>query len=157
MVKRLTLSLVVASVLAATIPLIAQGFLIGPKPQNKWIEYLYRANGAAPGAKTSTLLANGSAVGFNFPTTPDTSLFTTKHPAYNDIVLGNLTNKTVSASITVTATGPFTYYGQGTPSNPCGTPANVRLYFETLNNDLGESQYWWSNPVSYPLATGSRR
>jgi hypothetical protein len=94
-------------------------------------------------------------VAFNFLPTPDTSGFQTKHPAYNGKLLGDLTGKTVSASGNVSgATGAFTYYGEGSPSNPCGTPANVRLYFETNNNELGESQYWWSNPVSYPLANG---
>lgn len=66
------------------------------------------------------------------------------------------TGKTVSTSFTVTgATGAFTYYGQNTASNPCLAPANVRLYFETNNNELGYSQYWWSNPVSQTLANGT--
>jgi hypothetical protein len=142
--------------MAFTIPSGAQsGFLIGPKPENKWIEYFYRANGVAPAPKPSTLVNGGTAVAFNFLPTPDTSGFQTKHPAYNGKLLGDLTGKTVSASGNVSgATGAFTYYGEGSPSNPCGTPANVRLYFETNNNELGESQYWWSNPVSYPLANG---
>ena len=47
---------------------------------------------------------------------------------------------------------------EGTLGNPCGTPASVRLYFETTNNELGYSQYWWSNngaASSYVLAPGS--
>lgn len=46
----------------------------------------------------------------------------------------------------------FNYYKQGNPENPCPREANVRLYFETKNDALGESQYWWSNPVSIDLA-----
>jgi hypothetical protein len=131
-------------------------FLIGPKPEKKWMEYFYRANGAAPAPKPSTLVNDGNAVAFNFPDTPDVSGFNTKHPAYNGTLLGDLTGKNVSASYAITgATGAFTYYGQGTASNPCGTPANVRLYFETNNNELGESQYWWSNPESDLLANGT--
>ena len=133
------------------------GFLIGPKPEKKWMELLYRANGAAPGAKPALLVNNGTAVGFTFPVGADASMFTTKHPAYNGQLLGNLTNKSaVVANIQVSGTG-FTYYGEGTPSNPCGTQASVRLYFETTNNELGYSQYWWSNngaTGSYVLAAG---
>src|ERR1041384_7335239 len=119
--------------MAFTIPSGAQsGFLIGPKPENKWMEYFYRANGVAPAPKPSTLV-NGNAVAFTFTTTPDVAGFQTKHPAYNGRFLGDLTAKTVSANYTVTgASSPFTYYGQGTASNPCDdVPANVRLYFET--------------------------
>lgn len=142
--------------MAFTNPSGAQsGFLIGPKPENKWMQYFYRANGVAPAPKPSTLVNSGTAVAFDFLPTPDTAGFQTKHPAYNGKLLGDLTGKTVSASGNVSnVAGLFTYYGQGSPSNPCGTPANVRLYFETNNNELGESQYWWSNPVSYPLANG---
>ena len=132
----------------------AQSFLIGPKAEKKWMEYFYRASGAAPAPKPSELMSGGG-IGFTFTRTPDVSGFSTKHPAYNGTLLGDLTAKTVSADMYVNSLGGvFTYYGQGTLGNPCGTPANVRLYFETNNNELGESQYWWSNPVSYPLATG---
>lgn len=133
----------------------AQAFLLAPKGEKKWMEYFYRANGAAPGAKPSVLMSGG--IGFTFPDTPDTSGFSTKHPAYNGSLLGNLENKTVSANISVTSFGAFTYYGQGSPGNPCGTPATVRLYFQTQKNDLGESQYWWSYSAgsSYVLAPGS--
>lgn len=79
----------------------------------------------------------------------------TGHPAYNAVLLGDLTGKTLSADYDIQAAGGlFTYYGQGTSSNPCSTPASVRLYFSTNNNQLGESQYWWSNPESGQLAGG---
>lgn len=148
--SRLVFAVVMSSMLAIALPVLAQTFLIGPKPENKWMQYFYRANGVAPAPKPSTLVNGGTAVGFTFLDTPDTALFMTGHPAYNATLLGDLTGKTVSASIVISATGgTFIYYGT------CGnTPANVRLYFSTNNNELGESQYWWSNPVSYPLANG---
>lgn len=152
---RLVFAVVMSSVLAMALPVLAETFFIDPKPEKKWMQYFYRANGVAPAPKPSTLVNGGTAVGFTFLDTPDTALFMTGHPAYNGTLLGDLTGETVSASVTISATGPFTYYGQGTASNPCGTPASVRLYFSTNNNELGESQYWWSNPDSNPLAPGS--
>lgn len=146
------LAVALAALFLSTAPTQAvSSFLIGPKPEKKWMEYFYRANGVAPAPKPSTLVNGGSAVAFDFPSTPDVAGLNTKHPAYNGTLLGDLTVKTVSASYEISgATGPFIFYGS------CGTtPANVRLYFETNNNDLGESQYWWSNPVSNPLANGS--
>jgi hypothetical protein len=133
----------------------AQSFLVGPKGEKKWMESFYRANGVAPAPKPSELRSGG--IGFTFTSTPDVAGFNTSHPAYNGAFLGDLTGETVSADITITASGPFTYYGQGTPGNPCGTPATARLYFETNNNSLGESQYWWSYSAgsSYALAPGS--
>lgn len=154
--KRLIFAAIFALLAAFTLPVLADSyFLSGPKPEKKWMEYFYRANGSAPAPKPSTLLNNGTAVGFTFTTTPDVSGFQTKHPSFNQVLLGDLSGKTVSANVEVSASGPFTYYGEGTPANPCGTPASVRLYFETTNNDLGYSQYWWSNPGSALLASGS--
>lgn len=150
--SRLVFAVVMSSMLAIALPVLAQTFLIGPKPENKWMQYFYRANGVAPAPKPSTLVTGG--IGFQFLDTPDTALFMTGHPAYNGTLLGDLTDKTVSTSIVISATGgTFIYYGETSPPG-CGRLANVRLYFSTNNNELGESQYWWSNPVSYPLADG---
>ena len=152
-----TFAVALAALFLSIAPTYADGlFLIGPKPEKKWMEYFYRANGVAPAPKPSNLVNDGTAVAFIFPETPDVSGLNTKHPAYNETLLGDLTGKNVTASIEVNGvTGSFTYYGQNTSSNPCNPPANVRLYFETNNNELGESQYWWSNPISYTLANGS--
>jgi hypothetical protein len=140
-----------AALFLSTVPTQAvQSFLIGPKPEKKWMEYFYRANGVAPAPKPSTLVNDGNAVAFNFPNTPDVAGFNTKHPAYNEALLGDLSGKTVSANYEIIGAGTFIYYGT------CGTtPANVRLYFETNSNELGESQYWWSNPENRTLANGS--
>jgi len=140
-----------AALFLSTTPTQAvSSFLIGPKPEKKWMEYFYRANGVAPAPKPSTIANGGTAVSFDFPNTPDVAGLNTKHPAYNGSLLGDLTGKTVSATYDISGvTGSFIFYGA------CGiTPANVRLYFETNNNDLGESQYWWSNPESRTLANG---
>lgn len=129
-------------------------FLIGPKPEKKWMEHFYRANGQAPAPKPATISSTGNSVEFIFTRTPDVSLFTTTHPAYNGSLLGDLAGKTISASYDISGATVFTYYGQGTTGNPCPTPASVRLYFRTNNNELGYSQYWWSNPEGNVLATG---
>ena len=67
-------------------------------------------------------------------------------------VAGNLTGKSISATVSDWG-GPFTYYGEGNPSiNPCPGTATVRLYFQTSSPAaFSETDYWWSNPVSLPL------
>lgn len=108
-------------------------------------------------------LADGSAQGstgiasFNF-SVPDKAhlLYNTKDAS----LLGNLTGRTMSASFTVSgATGAFTYWGQGTPSNPCGTPASVRLYFESIppGAKFAYTNYWWADSLvaSTVLAGGT--
>ena len=55
-------------------------------------------------------------------------------------------------TFTVDGAGTFIYSGEGTPDNPCATPANVRFYFNTANGPFAYTKYWWSNPVAFPLA-----
>jgi hypothetical protein len=90
-------------------------------------------------------------IAFNFLYEPDTALFMTGHPSYRGDLLGDMRGKDVTAriGITVTSGAPvYTYYGEGTPDNPCGEPANVRFYFQTrTNGPFNPSDYWWSNPV----------
>jgi hypothetical protein len=93
-------------------------------------------------------------IAFDFLFTPDTALLATTHSSYNNDLLGDLTGKSLSATVgvTVTAGTVFTYFGEGTPSNPCGRPANVRFYFQTnTSGKFEETDYWWSNPVSVDL------
>ncbi|MDX6384390.1 MAG: hypothetical protein QOK48_1963 [Blastocatellia bacterium] len=97
-------------------------------------------------ARTPNKISGGIA--FDFLNTPDTALLGTSHPSYKGDLLGDMTGKTVSARVGVSgATAQFTYYGT------CGTrPANVRLYFETnTSGKFEETDYWWSNPMSYDL------
>src|SRR6185295_6843874 len=64
---------------------------------------------------------------------------------------GDLRGRTIEATIAIDAPAgtTFNYYGE---PDACGRAANVRLYFETTNAALGESQFWWSNPISIDLA-----
>lgn len=92
----------------------------------------------------------------NFTSEANTALLVTDQKAKNPSLLGNLNGKTVTATFTITGAGPFTYYGEATPSNPCPTPANTRLYFETSNaGGFDYTHYWWSNPASAVLANGT--
>jgi hypothetical protein len=150
--KKISFSLVIAVMAFVAAAQVNAQILTGPNPENRWIEYLYHANSSSPGANPSTLLNNGTAVGFTFTSTPDVSMFLTKHPAYKGTLLGDQTGQTASATFTVSgSTGGFNYYGQ---PGDCTTPASVRLYFETNNSKLGYSQYWWSNPSSQVLTNG---
>jgi hypothetical protein len=96
----------------------------------------------------------GGGVSFNFLPTPDRAELYTSHPSYKKVLLGNQLGKTLSATIAIAAAPGtvFNYYLQGDPRFPCERAANVRLYFETKNEAFGESQFWWSNPVSIDLA-----
>lgn len=117
----------------------------------------YFQNTAPQPSSPSAPSAPGGIAQLSFTNAPNTSLLVTSQKAQFGSLLGNLSGKTVTATFTVSgATGAFTYYGEGTPSNPCGTPANARLYFETSNaGGFDETHYWWSNPASATLANGT--
>ena len=109
-------------------------------------------------------LASGSARGsgglaaFDF-SVPNKSrlLFNSKDSS----LLGNLTASTMSATFTVSGVSEgatFTYGGQGTASNPCVSPATVRLAFESIppGTKFAFTNYWWADvtPASAVLANG---
>src|SRR6267142_3960300 len=96
----------------------------------------------------------GGVASFNFTDQSNTALLVTTHGAYKGSTLGDLTGKTITATFDISgATGDFTYFGQGTPSNPCGTPASTRLFFQTDNGGgFAYTHYWWSNPQAVVLA-----
>ena len=102
-------------------------------------------------ASTST---GGGVASFDFTNQPNTALLVTDQGS--SPLLGNDTAKTITATFHITgATGAFTYFGEGTADNPCGTPANTRLFFQTSNaGGFDETHYWWSNPESQLLADG---
>ena len=102
----------------------------------------------------STRAGDGIAA-FDFTNQPNTALLVNDHGSSS--LLGDDRGKTVTATFTVSgATGAFTYFGEGTPDNPCGTPANTRLFFETSNaGGFDETHFWWSNPSSAVLANGT--
>jgi hypothetical protein len=142
------LGVIVGLALATTISLPA---ISAGNGASKWQVWSYNpSNRALRGSISAD--ANAGIATFAFPATPDVALLVTDHGSYKGSLLGDLTGRTVSASVSA-AGGPFTYFGQGSPQNPCGTPANVRLFFQTKSSgSFAETDYWWSNPVSLTLA-----
>jgi hypothetical protein len=93
---------------------------------------------------------------FNFTNQPNTALLVTTHGAFNGTLLGDLRGKTIHAEFDIAgASGPFTYFGEGTKDNPCIYPANTRLFFETDNGGgFAFTHFWWSNPENRVLSNG---
>jgi hypothetical protein len=121
----------------------------------KWKVWNYNPSGRALSGGVPAATNAGIAT-FAFPVDPNTALLVTEHGSYKGTLLGDLTGKTISATVSDSG-GPFTYFGEGpggtgTPGNPCpGTPT-VRLFFQTSNaGGFNETHYWWSNPKSLPL------
>ena len=102
----------------------------------------------------ATVPPGGGAATFGFTAVNNTALLVTDNGSLKGTDLGNLAGKTITATFDISnATGAFTYYGQ---PDPCGTPASVRLYFQTDNGGgFDYAHYWWSNPESQVLANGS--
>ena len=92
---------------------------------------------------------------FDFLFTPDTAVVGTSHPSYRNDLIGDMSSRPqlkAVVDVDVTAGTTFTYYGEGTPDNPCSRPANVRFYFQTNTSGKFEpTDYWWSNPMSADL------
>jgi hypothetical protein len=142
----------VVSLLAAALGMLAFGLpaTAADNGAPKWKVWTYNPSGRAFKGGVPASASSGIAT-FAFPATPDTALLVTDHGSYKGTLLGDLTGKTVSATVSDSG-GPFTYYGQGTPQNPCPGTATVRLYFQTKSPaSFAETDYWWSNPVSLPL------
>jgi hypothetical protein len=77
-------------------------------------------------------------------------LTTTTDPS----LLGDLTGKTISATISITSVGTpmFVYNFEGYSWNTCPAPASVRIYFTTTTGmydlddaNANETQYWWAD------------
>ena len=114
---------------------------------------------ASASSTTNWQLANGSVKAspglatFNFTATNKARLL------YSNKQGGNIFGSTMTASYTIgglSAPAVFTYAGENTPSNPCGTPATVRLFFQT-GGKFAYTNYWWADvtPGSAVLASGS--
>ena len=138
-----------AALLSVTLGLSASA-LAADDGAPKWKVWSYNpSNRALRGSVPAN--NNAGIATFSFPVTPDVALLVTDHGSYKGSLLGDLTGKTVSATVSA-AGGPFTYFGQGSSSNPCGPPANVRLFFQTNSSgSFAETDYWWSNPASWTL------
>ena len=126
----------------------------GAKAAPNWKVLGLGSSGHTWTSKPAQAFADG--IGFAFGSgNPDTKLFLTSHPGSG--LLGDLTGKTLTATVTITGTATaFTYYKEGDPENDgkCGTPApaSVRLYFEGKTNFENNHQ-WWSNPQAYTLTS----
>jgi hypothetical protein len=121
----------------------------------KWQVWNYNPSGRALNGGVPAA-ANAGIATFGFPAAPNTALLITDHGSYKGTLLGDLTGKKITATVSDSG-GTFMYFGEGpggtgTPDNPCpGTPT-VRLFFQTSNaGGFNETHYWWSNPVSLPL------
>ena len=146
MYRTATIGAVLVLVAAVGGPVIAK-----PAAGSNWHVGVYNASGRA--LSNAQASSSGGLASFTFTTAPDTALLTTSQGSQKSNLLGNITGKTVTATFSITGTGPFTYYGQ---PDGCGTPANTRLYFQTSNaGGFDETHYWWSNPSSQVLMYGN--
>ncbi|HZK72608.1 MAG TPA: hypothetical protein VFD88_01225, partial [Clostridia bacterium] len=96
----------------------------------------------------------GGIASLGFTTQPNTALLVTDNGSFKGSLLGDMTGKTIAANFDISgATGAFTYFGE---PDGCGTPPNVRFFFETDNGGGFQfTHFWWSNPASQVLANGS--
>jgi hypothetical protein len=142
-------SLVVLA-LSSALPASADG------AASKWkVGYYTPSN---PGTLSmSSAVQGGGIASLGFTNLPNIALLATTHGSFKGQLLGDLSGKTLTATFEISgATGAFTYFGEGTPDNPCGTPASVRMYFTTDNSGgFAFTHYWWSNPVSQVLGNGT--
>src|SRR2546421_8406117 len=133
-------------------PTQAEGFENLKNGAVKWKVIDYNRVTTHP-ARIPFRVTNGAdnGIGFDFLYTPDTALLGTSHPSYRNDLWGDMTGKSVSATVGVTVTGnpAFTYYGE---PDGCGTPASVRFYFQTNTSGKFEyTDYWWSDEAATTL------
>jgi hypothetical protein len=120
--------------------------------------------GASAAEASPWQLADGSAqkagtgiANFQFNKPDNTRLLYTDK---DGTLLGNDLGKPITATYTIQdVTGAFTYYGEGTSSNPCNTtPASLRVYFESIppGTKFAYTNYWWADlsTASAVLANG---
>ena len=112
-----------------------------------WKIYSYNNSGQALSSKPAPA-GTASIAEFTFSRTPDDALLAMKASGSSD---SSILGKRITATFAIVGTGTFTYWGEGTADNPCGTPANTRLYFNTANGPFAYTKYWWSNPASMIL------
>lgn len=127
----------------------------GPtKGSGPWTAYVWDSRFSLLHANPATT-PSGSVAGFPLQSTMTALLTTTTATG----LVGDLTDKTVSATMSLTASGPVTYGFEGSSQNSCTTPANARLFFSTDSktyspNTAGKNEtgYWWSHDVSVPMS-----
>ncbi len=144
-----------ACAIAALAALSASPALADPGNGNAslWKLGYYTASGQT--LSFATVPQGTGAATFDFTAAPNTALLVTDHGSLKGTDLGNLTGKAITATFDITGAGTFTYFGN---PNGCGTPASVRLYFQTDNGGgFAFTHFWWSNPESQVLDNGSFR
>jgi hypothetical protein len=141
------LAAIIAAVLASSAPVMADS--------SNWKVGYYTPSVIGTLSFASADMGTGIAT-LKFTSQPNTALLVTQSGASKGALLGDLKGKTITSSFDISgATGAFTYFGQGTPENPCGTPASTRFYFQTDNSGgFAFTHFWWSNPTSQVLANG---
>ena len=138
-----SVSLIVGSALAAS----------GGSPASGWHVGYYTPSAYGTLSNKQAASVAGGVASLDFTSRPDTALLVTNQKAQNPTLLGDLTGSSISATFTISGAGAFTYYGE---PDGCGSPANVRLFFETSNaGGFDYTHYWWSNPASAVLANGT--
>jgi hypothetical protein len=138
----LAFALVLAA-LVSSAPVLAGG--------SDWHVGFYTPSGRTLSNASAGLPTTGLAT-FNFTNQNNTALLVTDKGS--SPFLGNDTGKTVTATFTISgANTAFTYFGE---PDGCGSPANVRLFFQTSNaGGFDETHFWWSNPASATLVNGT--
>jgi hypothetical protein len=145
--KRLSITLV-ANVAALSTTAVA---FAGTTSGSNWHVGYYTKS--AHGTLSSSQASSAGLGSLNFNNQANTALLVTSQKTKTGNLIGDLTGKTLTATATISgATGAFKYYGE---PDGCGTPANVRLYFETSNASGFAYTHWWSNPTSAALANGT--
>jgi hypothetical protein len=130
--------------IAAIAALVTVPSFAGAASSTAWKVYNYNSSGHSitPTSATSTSADNAS---FDF----QQNVYTAQLVTTAKTLVGNLTDETVNATVTVSGvTGTFVDQNGGgcTPDNQ-----TVRLFFTTKNPGFNYTDYWWSNPVSYQL------
>ena len=122
--------------------------LIGAMPSaadaaaSGWKIYSYAPSGRTLSSKQAPA-GDGSIAEFTFLPTPDDALLAMKASGAPD---SSIFEKTITATFTIECVGTCTFIYYGEDTDPCGTPASVRLYFNTANGPFAYTKYWWSNP-----------
>jgi hypothetical protein len=124
------------------------------KGSSPWTTYVWDSRFSSLHANQATT-PSGAVAGFPLQSTMTALLTTTTASG----LVGNLTGKTVSATMSLTASGPVTYGFEGSSQNNCTQPASAWLFFSTDSrtyspNTAGrnETGYWWSHDVSVPMS-----
>jgi hypothetical protein len=144
------------AVVAAGVLALLTGSPVLAGAASDWSVGYYTPSGRALSLAAADALPDGVAT-FDFTAAPNTALLVTDHGALKGTALGDDRGKTITATFAITgATSPFTYFGEGSLSNPCVFPANVRLFFQTSNaGGFDFTHFWWSDTAFAVLGNGS--